>query len=117
MAQTSSYGTILAPIPLLSPPNSNIGTIDYQGPPQYSSAIPPWVISPDLFIADAYTDASAVAVGSVVMPYTGDEFVEPSYWYDNTTPHAGQIFADYGHIIDTALLTEEQRKESSTHST
>ena len=55
---------------------------------------PPWVISPDLFIADAYTDASAVAVGSVVMPYTGDEFVEPSYWYDNTTPHAGQIFAD-----------------------
>ena len=34
------------------------------------------------------------------MPYTGSDFIEPSYWYDGTTPHAGQIFADFGHEID-----------------
>ena len=61
-----------------------------------------------------YTDASAVAVGSVVMPYAGDDFIEPSYWYDGATPHAGQIFADFGHEIDMALFTDKQKKESST---
>ena len=51
------------------------------------------------------------------MPYTGDDFIEPSYWYDGTIPYAGQIFADYGHEIDMALatvLTDKQKKESST---
>ena len=48
------------------------------------------------------------------MPYTGSNFIEPAYWYDGTTPHAGQIFADFGHEIDMVLLTDEQKKESST---
>ena len=35
--------------------------------------------------------------GSVVMPYAGDDFVEPTYCSGMTapaTPHAGQVFAD-----------------------
>ena len=47
---------------------------------------PFWFIPIHLFVATGYTDASSVAVGSVVMSHTGEDFAEPSYWSDNATP-------------------------------
>ena len=76
---------------------------------------PFWFIPIHLFVATGYTDASSVAVGSVVvLSHAGENFVEPFYWSDNATPQAGKIFAEHGHVVDVCLLTEEQRKKSST---
>ena len=75
---------------------------------------PFWFIPIHLFVATGYTYALSDAVGSVVLSHTGENFVEPSYWTDNATPQAGNFFAEHGHVVDVCLLTEEQRKKSST---
>ena len=60
------------------------------------------------------TDASGVAVGSVVMPHDPSAIANTDYWYDSSVPDAGKIMAEYGHIVDVYLLTPEQRLASST---
>ena len=64
---------------------------------------PFWFIPIHLFVATGYTDASSVAVGSVVLSHAGENFVEPSYWSDNATPQAGKNFAEHGHVVDVCL--------------
>ena len=75
---------------------------------------PPWRVDPATYRYDGYTDASGVAVGSVVLPYNPPVPADVKYWYDKTIPHAGSIMEEYGHEVDVSLLTPEQRKESST---
>ena len=75
---------------------------------------PPWQVDPSTYRYDGYTDASGVAVGSVVMQYNPPVPADVEYWYDKSIPHAGKIMEEYGHAVDVCLLTPEQRKESST---
>ena len=64
---------------------------------------PPWIIPMSQFDFDGYTDSGGNAVGSVAMPFAGENFVEPAYWYDRSIPHAAQILAEFGHSIDKAF--------------